>query len=848
MKKAKIRLFLAVLSLVAACILLPEKANAAEIVGRGGCLSSDYSSNVSWSLDSYGILTFSGNGSGYGYDTYDGKDPFDPATVKKLVIGSGITDVDALIAPLNKLQTIVVESGNSKLFVGSDGILYRDIEDPEAEITYVGGLELVKAPCTLSGAYTLTADIVEVSGGAFHGCTGITSIAVADDSYLWVEDNMLFGYNDYFSSYHFQYLIFAPCSLTGPIDLSDYMLASRLHITEFAFSDCTKLTEISFPDSAFSIGRYAFANCTGLTSISLSDNMVDFSLGAFSGCTGLTSVSIAEGGYVPDYAFQGCTKLSKVTLPDGMYSIGTYAFSGCTSLTKFIIPEGIKVLQGYVFDGCTSLSDITLAESIEVICPFAFQGCTALTDIRIPKGVNRIADGYSFSYVFNGCTNLSGVTVDSNNTIYSSDGKGAIFSKDKSELLFLAPGISGNYSIPSSVTTIEYNAFGNCTKLTSVSIPDSVTTIGWAAFENCTKLTSVSIPDSVTAIGQQAFSSCSDLVSITLPGSITELETSMFFGCTKLKDIALPEGLVKIGHDVFRDCASLVTLKIPESVTSIGKSAFYGCTSLVSIALPDGITEIRNGSFILCSSLKTLIIPKSVTSVEAFSFYENALTDVIYLGTEADKAKITIGKNNEPLLNAKWHYNATLNTHGDTVFYSCPTCYGAYSLSGAAVGHAISQNWSTDGTNHWHACTCGEKEDLAAHTPGAAATETTPQICTVCQYIIAPALNHVHNYSDTWQFDITGHWHACDGCSVRMDEAAHAPSEACYVCGYTPATQETQPSPSTPSSAPEKPADVKDSGKQKLAPSTVILIAAASVAAVGGAGAGATILIKRKKK
>ena len=149
--------------------------------------------------------------------------------------------------------------------------------------------------------------------------------------------------------------------------------------------------------------------------------------------------------------------------------------------------------------------------------------------------------------------------------------------------------------------------------------------------------------------------------------------------------------------------------------------------------------------------------------------------------------------------------------------------------------HTYSTTWSTDETNHWHECTCGDKKDVAAHTPGAAATETTPQTCTICGYVIKAALGHTHNfnqkntsetylksaatctkkavyyysctcgekgtetfesgetaphsYSTEWSSDETNHWHKCANCDAVADKAAHRYDNACDTtcndCGKT---------------------------------------------------------------
>jgi len=105
------------------------------------------------------------------------------------------------------------------------------------------------------------------------------------------------------------------------------------------------------------------------------------------------------------------------------------------------------------------------------------------------------------------------------------------------------------------------------------------------------------------------------------------------------------------------------------------------------------------------------------------------------------------------------------------------------------TNHKYSTAWAADSSSHWHECiVCGNKIDSVNHTPGPAATETTPQRCTVCNHIITPALNHTHSFGQGWVSDREYHWHGCDGCNERRDTALHVYDNncdiTCNVCGY----------------------------------------------------------------
>ena len=91
----------------------------------------------------------------------------------------------------------------------------------------------------------------------------------------------------------------------------------------------------------------------------------------------------------------------------------------------------------------------------------------------------------------------------------------------------------------------------------------------------------------------------------------------------------------------------------------------------------------------------------------------------------------------------------------DTYWYDCtrgdhnakddPAASDKWYESTNAGSHSYDESaWGYKGADgHAHKCRYDDTHDTpVAHTPGAAATETTPQTCTECGYIITPALGH----------------------------------------------------------------------------------------------------------
>lgn len=130
----------------------------------------------------------------------------------------------------------------------------------------------------------------------------------------------------------------------------------------------------------------------------------------------------------------------------------------------------------------------------------------------------------------------------------------------------------------------------------------------------------------------------------------------------------------------------------------------------------------------------------------------------------------------------------------------CSVCGVSY---GNLADHEYETSWNQgDANGHWHECkNCSAHDAQVKHTPGATATEDTAQFCTVCGYVITPALGHSCTAGSKWYSNGTYHWHVCTSCGAWVKTSYHSYSsdtdEICNVCSYTRTVTATEPTQET---------------------------------------------------
>ncbi len=511
--------------------------------------------------------------------------------------------------------------------------------------------------------YSIPDSVNEISDGAFYTANNLESIEIPDsvvsiseeafgyaenlsdikisDSVNVIGDDAFYGtswYNNqedgviYINKCLYEYKGWMPENTSisikdGTKSICDYAFSycsnlinvefpdSVTYIGERAFVDCDSLVDVKLPENITFLGARAFANCENLKSINIPEQLTETGWDVFSDCTNLETVyfnaiassdddisfsfsfensvkTVIYGDKVTKVAsdFEYNTGLEQVVLGSNVKSIGNSAFSACTSLKSITIPENVTEIGNSAFSACTGLTNITIPESVTEIGYSAFENCTNLSDLQIPSNIEKIGDG-AFD----------------NTAWYENQPDGLLYI---GKVLYAYKGDKAavtDVKINEGTKSILSGVFSECSNLKNVVIPDSVISIGSLVFSSCTSLTSITVPESVSSLGAGLFRGCTSLKSAKLPSNVTGSFLGTFDGCENLESVNIPNGVTGL-QSTFEGCKKLKSIIIPENVTGIYRRTFADCTSLESIVIPKNVSYVAQDAFSGCTSLKSLTV------------------------------------------------------------------------------------------------------------------------------------------------------------------------------------------------------------------------------------------------
>lgn len=445
-------------------------------------------------------------------------------------------------------------------------------------------------------------------------------------------------------------------------------------IPSYAFSDCSKLTQVVFENSPAQISSDAFLNCNNIQSFYINNkngkyyvennHLIDLESKTL--IFGIPNQVIPDDiNAIGDYAFYGKSNLSEITLPSSVEIIGKFSFSNCKNLASIHLTN-VKNIKDSALENCTALITIDMPK-VEIIDDQAFYNCESLKELTLPSTIKIIGEAFSFTKINK--INYLG-TIEQYCKIVLPDNSYPLDNIHKAKLYFNNELVGPHLTIPEGITKLYRNAFSNQSSILSVSLPSTLIDIDNTAFEDCSSIIYV---ENKTSIDEKEIhkifetahlisddaSSTIDIIddgdgfikfhdkdkdeyfiagydfeqylatSLTFPNNINghnyKIKSNAFINNSSLKEVIIPKGCVEISDYAFYN-AELSKITI-DGVNTIGRYAFSQCEVLESVILNEGIQHINYRAFMIGSLsfsegfYKTLMIPDSVIDIGKDAFY-----------------------------------------------------------------------------------------------------------------------------------------------------------------------------------------------------------------------------------
>ncbi len=222
----------------------------------------------------------------------------------------------------------------------------------------------------------------------------------------------------------------------------------------------------------------------------------------------------------PYGSFEGCDLTGILTIPNTINFIGPEVFYNQTKLVgNLIIPNSVTSIGSGAFFGCSGFTgNLNLPNSLISVASSAFYGCSGfIGNLELPVNLNTIGPT-SFSQL----VGMTGTITMYNNVI--TIGAHA----------FQGSNFTGVLNISSGITRLLDLALEGLNRISTINMFNNLTQIDYEVFGYCSLLTSITFPSTLISIGGDAFYRSSGLSTINakMINPIT-ISSSVFAGINK---------------------------------------------------------------------------------------------------------------------------------------------------------------------------------------------------------------------------------------------------------------------------------------------------------------------------
>ncbi len=569
-----------------------------EIIDSGTC-----GENVTWTLDSEGLLVISGTGEMTDY-TWRDEAPWGSKkeNILSVIIENGVASIGAY-AFYECANIESVEIPDSVTSIGRDAFYHC-----ESLISLFIKENIQSIGAEAFSGRKLT--VMYASKDHAEEPSGVVSASKCDDvrSYGITDEGQFYCIRNDNTAVVTKYLG-SETQVTIPETVENYPVTE---IAKAAYYR-TNLTEVIIPDSVEKIGYWAFTDCQNIKGIYIPES-VQF-IGNYAFDDNRQMLIMFESDVLPEIGSEAWNRdfwnryadcvmsVDRYGIADGEYyycitknneaTIGVYYGSE----KNVEIPEQIQGAPVVEISGTFAsneyLESVKLPESLTKIGKNTFYYCKNLNNVDIPQNVVNISD-YAFYY----CQNMN------------------------------------NIDIPQNVTNIGDYAFFECINIEKVIIPDKVKSIGDNAFCECEKLQSLKLGRNLSSIGHNSFNKCkllSEIIYNSVQIQEEEVGRRVFDYAGQNTDgihVIFSKNVQVIPYSLFNSedeapNITEVTFEEGGKCEKIGVRAFCYVSALESIEIPESVTLIGEGAF-KCSGVKKI---KFKSSAPTFGY--DCFTDVV---------------------------------------------------------------------------------------------------------------------------------------------------------------------------------------------------------------------------